>query len=72
MSQVMRLCARCERKITEHYYTVEVMGSATERGTCAMCGRTGYFACFEFSPRRAVYKRRTGGGERQRAGGGSR
>lgn len=72
MSQMMRLCARCERKIAEHYYTVEVIGSATEHGQCAWCGQQGYFARYEFSPRRAVYKRRTGGGERQRAGGGSR
>lgn len=69
MAQQMRLCARCEHKITEHYYTVEVINSATEYGVCAMCGRRGYFARWEFAPRRVLYRRRNGGGERQRAGG---
>ncbi len=65
-----RMCAACAEKIGAAYIVSEMPGSGIA-GFCPLCGRLSEVQLFEVSPRRTRNRqRRTGGGERSRAGGG--
>ena len=62
-----RMCAACAEKIGAAYFISEMPGSEIA-GFCPQCGRLSTVWLCEVSPRRTRYNRRTGGGERSRAG----
>lgn len=65
---MIRCCTRCAKKLEERYIVETIGGGAADR--CPLCFQTGNVALRELTPRKARYTRRTGGGEREKAGGG--
>lgn len=63
---LIRCCAECAKKI-EQRYIVQAEGS-TETGGCPFCYGVKTLGRYEITPRKKRYNRRTGGGERHRAG----
>lgn len=63
---MIRCCEDCARKLAEKYILVDEPGRTA--GQCPLCWRQGQTALYETSPRRPRRIRRTGGGEREKAG----
>lgn len=64
---VITCCRQCAKKLELHYIMVdrERMGEAR----CPMCFQFRPLLRFEITPRKRRFARRSGGGERKRAGG---
>lgn len=63
-----RMCAECAGKIGGgNYVVIEQPGTETS-GICPHCFRMTTVHMCELSPRRQQFARRSGGGERRRAG----
>ena len=63
----MALCERCESALRLIYWIVETSRECVEH--CGLCGRFGIVRSCELSPKvNHAFRRKNGGGERQRAG----
>ena len=61
------LCKECADKLRAHYTVVDRPESAAVK-SCSICWRCCPVTFCEIAPLRRTFTRRTGGGERQRAG----
>ena len=61
-----RLCERCARKLEGKYIVTPEGGMAV--GVCTLCYQTAPTQIWEITPRVTRYVRRSGGGEREKAG----
>ena len=61
-----RLCERCARKLEGKYIVTPEGGMAV--GVCPLCYQTAPTQIWEIAPRVTRYVRRSGGGEREKAG----
>ncbi len=66
---LISVCQSCAERLATTYRTTPIAGTEREGG-CALCGREGrilQYECMLDRPR--PFRRRSGGGERRRAGG---
>ena len=66
---LISVCPSCAERLATTYRTTPIDGSERE-GSCVLCGREGrivQYECMQDRPR--TFRRRSGGGERRRAGG---
>ena len=61
-------CGDCQRKLGGLGYLMAPMGRAAAWHVCGLCGRTALITPTDLYKPRPLYRKRTGAGERERAG----
>ena len=64
----IKCCASCAHKMEERYIMIDLERTGT--GKCPYCFQDTPLILYEISQRKQRYRRQSGGGEREKAGGG--
>lgn len=65
---LIKCCAACAHKMEERYIMIDLERTGT--GKCPYCFQDTPLILYEISQRKQRYRRQSGGGEREKAGGG--
>lgn len=63
----IKCCASCKEKLEERYIMIDL--ERTGKGKCPYCFQETPLILYEISQRKQRYRRQSGGGEREKAGG---